>query len=1095
MASHVRSWEDGATRWVLLAGKATITRGDDVLRADRFVVRIDKKAWGHRLDIYTEPATDPKKGHQTIDMTGPLRIAGDRSTELDDEDRALLARAFPRSFSAAPRTSPAAFVQRPALRDEQVQRSSAPQDPGRAFPDLPVIDPFQEDAPGRAAPIAPVLGPDQMPIVIDDPPQIDPLPGPPLTNPPIVVPESPDPLTAPLLPNSMRVVNVFLRKNAPNSRFEKRERTQDGTDIFVITGGVLIVAESFGKFGTIDVSADNAIIWTKLGGPGSAGTREGVQLVQDPEQPLEMYLEGNVVLRQDERKLAGTGDQALFEARRLYMDLRSQRVTVIDGEFSKWMPDFVSPFRTRGQRIQQFKDVLRDADGRTTFGPALIQVDQTMSTGSRFPYPGYKFNSRSLDLTELAPKVARDKGTGSQVADKDDPDAPREQRYLVDGRQNVFYMGPIPIFYWPRFLTTTDDINLPLQRLTFRANNVFGQQALSDWDAFKLLGIRRPLNVDQWNLDLDYLSYRGVAFGSEFGYFGRDLSKDLFGTDLFPGIRESYNGYFDFWGLRDHGIDNLGPGPAILNNTPPSTKTYFRNAVPPLQDFRGRVIARHMQSLNAVDASPFDDTRLQLEFAYLSDRNFLEEYYKRLFDTGQDQSTLLYFIRQHDSSTLTLLAQPNLQNFYTEAQSLPRLDYYRLGDAPFWGLFTYNQHSGINYTNVHTSIEVNNPNVFAFLPFDPVTNTSGPFTTLRAFTAHELDLPISLGFMRVTPFVQGQLTGWTNQLDYQSTGRAWGAAGARANFFAWKAYPWVESELLNVHGVAHKMTFDMEYRTAYSNVPLSRIGVTDNLDDNTYEYVRRYYAMTQFVGALLPIQYDPRYLALRRTVSPITGSVDIQDSIETLRLDFRQRLQTKRGPEGNRRVVDYVTFDIGTTYFPNSKRDNFGTPFGQTTYNLEWYLGDRTNFISTGWFEQFDISGRPLLIPANKSLGQGINVINAGFLFNRPPRGSVYFGYYIIDSGTINTSALNAAYTYWLSPKWFGSVSMSYDFGNQVMLGTVASITRVGADFLTTIGLSVDPQRQSYMFQFEVVPRLSPNMRLGSTAGMARFDSRFAAYD
>ena len=30
----------------------------------------------------------------------------------------------------------------------------------------------------------------------------------------------------------------------------------------------------------------------------------------------------------------------------------------------------------------------------------------------------------------------------------------------------------------------------------------------------------------------------------------------------------------------------------------------------------------------------FEDLRLQLEVAYASDRNFIEEYYKRLFDTG-----------------------------------------------------------------------------------------------------------------------------------------------------------------------------------------------------------------------------------------------------------------------------------------------------------------------------------------------------------------------------------------------------------------------------------------------------------------------------
>jgi len=53
-------------------------------------------------------------------------------------------------------------------------------------------------------------------------------------------------------------------------------------------------------------------------------------------------------------------------------------------------------------------------------------------------------------------------------------------------------------------------------------------------------------------------------------------------------------------------------------------------------------------------------------------------------------------------------------------------------------------------------------------------------------------------------------------------------------------------------------------------------------------------------------------------------------------------------------------------------------------------------------------------------------------------------------------------------------------------------VTKIGADFLTSIGLTVDPQRQAYTFGFEFSPRLSPNTRLGSGGGPYRVDSRFA---
>jgi len=522
-----------------------------------------------------------------------------------------------------------------------------------------------------------------------------------------------------------------------------------------------------------------------------------------------------------------------------------------------------------------------------------------------------------------------------------------------------------------------------------------------------------------------------------------------------------------------------------------------------------------MQSFVPTDA-PFDvDLRLQLEGAYVSDRHFLEQYYKRLFDSGLDQATLAYLIYQRQNTAVTLLGEANLQDWYTQSQFFPKLDYYRLGDSLLGDTFTYWQNSGIDYANTHTAVEVANPNVFALLPFDPVSATSGPFRTGRAWTSHELDLPLNFGFFRVVPYLQGQLVGWDNQFadslpplerftelpqtayirgpQGSALGRAFGAAGVRANVMAWRIFPGVESELLNLHGLAHKVNFDANFRTSYSNVNLGRIGIQDTLDDNTYELVRRYFAMEQY-ETILPPQYDPRLLTLRRSVSPITGTTDIQDDMTTLDLGIRQRLQTRRGPEGRRRIVDIMTLDLTTTYFPDADRDNFGKAFGQNMYNWEWFIGDRTALQSYGWFEFFDIAGDPIPVASPRGTNDpfGVRVITSGVSLNRPPRGNIFIGYSVINTGPIATSALNVSWSYWLSPKWYSSFGTSYDFGNAILLSSTVGITRIGADWLTSIGLTVDPQRDSYMFGFELTPRLSPSIRFGSGGGVARFDSRFA---
>ena len=180
-----------------------------------------------------------------------------------------------------------------------------------------------------------------------------------------------------------------------------------------------------------------------------------------------------------------------------------------------------------------------------------------------------------------------------------------------------------------------------------------------------------------------------------------------------------------------------------------------------------------------------------------------------------------------------------------------------------------------------------------------------------------------------------------------------------------------------------------------------------------------------------------------------------------------------------------MTLDVTRTYFPDAQRDNFGKPWGQNMYNWQWFIGDRTSIISYGWFEFWNLAGSQ---PLNNNNVQGynpngLNVITSGVSISRPPRANIFLGYTVIDTGPIKTSALNVSLSYWLSPKWYGTYSTSYDFGNAILLGSMFSLTRIGADYLTTVGLSVDPQRQSYMFAVQISPRLCPNLRLGSRRG------------
>ena len=1014
-------------------------------------------------------------------------------------------------FGSPQPSLPPPEVAQAAPVDPSVQKTQAVGN-GPGFPDdfsappladpLPMPDPLTQDVnPLPLAPNSVPLGPGADALVPDQGTDLLPLPdGTPRTAAPTPGPAaSGDAANIVVTPGSQRVIDIQPRGQ---TQIEQLERLPDGTDRFRIRNGVNIITQT-NEQGIVDLEADNVIIWIRGDKERPSQVDFNNQITTKSSQPIEFYLEGHVVVRQDQQKIQGKSDQRTYKADRAYYDVQKDQLLVLDAEVELFAPGLITPLKVNSPRIFQYHPMVPGPDGQPVMGTfASLQADKTVSTGSRFANPGYSFTSNTINIDQVVSSQARPNESGLPF-DKND------LTWQIDARQNLFYFGSIPVFYWPRFFVEADDIDPPLQGVSFATNNYFGQQFRTDYDVFNILNKRHLPEIDIWNFDVDYLSARdkslgqGIALGTEVGWFGQDLINDI--KDPFHVVKEpkpsrlgNYAGYFDAYGLIDGSRDVLGLGPAIItngsNDNAAGRAGFTRFSNPTYQYFRGRVTGRHQQSFTMAETPLDEDLRVNLEIGFFSDRNFLEQYFKRLFDTGLDQENLIYAIKQKQNQTLTFHSEVNLQTFNTETQWLPKGDYYRLGDSLLNNRLTYFQHTGVDYANVHTAAEVNNRTLFAYLPTDPISNTNRRFESGRLYTSHEIDAPLNFEFVRVTPYLQGQAVGWNNQINDHAVGRLWGAFGARGDVTFWRAYPDVESETFNIHGLNHKIDLVADFRDAYSNVNLNSLGVQDDLDDNAYEYTRRYFALTNYVGGILPAQYDPRLLILRRALSPITGTTDIQATIETLKLGIHQRLQTKRGQEGRRHINDYMLFDLDTTYFPQATRDNFGKPFGQNFYNYEWYLGDRTSIVSYGWFEFFKISGNPTFVNNNALRNDpfGLHIVTSGLSITRIPKGNIFIGYTIVNTGPISTSALIGSYSYWMTPKWFGTSSLAYDFGNDYLLAASGSLTRIGADYLTSVGLSVSPLQHSYQFVFEISPRLSPNLRAGSASGLTRLDSRFA---
>jgi hypothetical protein len=184
-------------------------------------------------------------------------------------------------------------------------------------------------------------------------------------------------------------------------------------------------------------------------------------------------------------------------------------------------------------------------------------------------------------------------------------------------------------------------------------------------------------------------------------------------------------------------------------------------------------------------------------------------------------------------------------------------------------------------------------------------------------------------------------------------------------------------------------------------------------------------------------------------------------------MGVEQKWQTKRGPESNRHIIDWVTLDTNMTLFPNYDRDNFGQAAGLLDYNCSWHVGDRLTLLSSGIFDFFN---------------QGQQIVTIGGYLTRPPRGSLYAGLQILQ-GPIDSKALSLSYTYWMSPKWVSSVGATIDLGSQGNIGESFTITRVGESFLISAGFNVDAARNDVGVALAIEPRFLPKNRLGSVGG------------
>ncbi len=577
-------------------------------------------------------------------------------------------------------------------------------------------------------------------------------------------------------------------RTSQEAQIQTIQRPERGDSIVTITRGFKI---QIGGVQTQDSKGNIVDLGRVLLEADSAvlWTRDFAKLISNgiDDEPLEIYLEGHIVFQQGQR---------VIYADRMYYNAQSEYGMVLSAEVLTPVPQYEGLLRLKADVIQQ--------KSRSNF----LAYDAAL-TSSRLGVPRYWAQSSKVEFTDdRVPSIDPITGQSTTLA------TPGATDMEADARNNFIYLSGVPVFYWPILSTNIERPSFYLNSIKFRNDQIFGFQTMLDWDLYQLLGIN-GLNGTDWTLSTDYLSKRGFAAGTNFRY---DLP-----NGILPGPTA---GYFDFWGLDDRGLDFLGND---------------RFNLVPESDFRGRALFRHRKYLSK-------DLEFMAEGGWISDRNFLEQYFEREWDQEKDFATGLRLRRYADNQMFDLWGQARVNKFLTETEWLPRIDHYWLGQS-IADRLTWYAHSNVGYAHQRiATTPVNAPEAAKFQLQAGEVDAEG----IRAATRQEIDLPFNLGPVRFVPYLSGEAAHWGEDVTGNDLTRLTGQAGVRSTLPIWRLYPNVESRLFNIKGIAHKATFESDFFYADSDKDLTQIPLYDPIDDNAQEHFRRRLVFNTFAGALPP---------------------------------------------------------------------------------------------------------------------------------------------------------------------------------------------------------------------------------------------------
>ncbi len=566
---------------------------------------------------------------------------------------------------------------------------------------------------------------------------------------------------------------------------------------------------------TLTLRADRGVVFVD---PAVAEGQVGGQVLGNAVRGV--YLEGQVIASDGQYTLRGP---------RMFYDFATNQAVVLNAVFYTWDVTEQVPIYVRAEHLRQHSQNAWSAEGARL-------------TTSEFHEPHFSVGVDQLTISRQTDSAGRP-----------------VHRYRAEG--TTLNVGSMPVFYWPTLAGQATDAP-PIRRARVAVSDDRGPSIETEWDLFKLLGREAPQGVDA-GLLFDVYTKRGVGTGL-------DLSYDV------PRAFGQMDGYF----IYDTGDDEPGG----------------REDVQPPSEYRGMVDWQHRHYLA-------EDWEVSVELGYASDPTFIEEYFPAQAYADKPLETSLYAKKQVDDWAFSFLAKYHLNDFLSSmnqlqspgyvTEKLPELAYYRIG-TPLWDgrLTWYSQNSAsamrLRLPEVHPGELgfklADSLMVFGIAPGTEIDATLAAAgydedTRYRFDTRQELQAPLKIGAMDVTPFVVGRFTAYDDDFAEFNAGRdrdnlrLWAMAGVRLHTAFHRTYGDVDNRLLDIHRLRHIVEPSVTLSHAWTDLQQEDLPVYD---------------------------YDVESLT--------SGS--------TIRLGLRNTLQTQRGGPGRWRSVDFLRID--TDFIINS---------------------------------------------------------------------------------------------------------------------------------------------------------------------------------